>query len=1100
MGSPPTIHHRAEGVFYPIDTSRYRYLSIRMFTDQPGNMRFLYFRQPGNLTDTSGSNFVPLQTGWNLYDIDLVALGGNCEGGSNCSVPGWGGSVIGLRIEPTRTLGATVMIDWVRLRTGDTAATTFPVTWTHTDPTGNAVVDLFADDDGNLGNGSIARIGGGVPASAGSFGWPVNRFDPGPYYVCASIGSNFAATALLDAWDMSQTADATWANWSSAAISGGTFAGSSIDGSSAIYPRIPGSVTITASSYRYLILRMNLGQNSQFRVFWRRKGETGLYGTGYVNASAGMQDHIVDLSQFPEWRGDIEYLRINPTLGSNSVVIDEIAVSSATSIGTATVDCSSAPLQINEVPQIDITDPDETGGEDFATAVLGNTWDMSDSGDIVFTRNLTGESFSGGIFSATATSDDPSFYPFNDNGPRIDAAKYHLFTMGYQVNAFIQGTASVSRIFWRPDLDPGTPETVTEDILNYPGYHVVTIDLATAAMENNPPFNLPIPWQGTEAMVRIDPHEEPGNVSFSVDFVKLAAEDESDGQFQITWNDSDSDDDATISLYWDTDNTGFDGTLITSGIREDDTANSYLWSTGTLPNGPVWVYARITDGLDTVNRYATGVLMNNVVDGLPPFLTLPVPERGATGVAPNAPISVHVRDAGAGVDTSSVVMRVDGATVSPTQTGNSEDVGLSYQPPASWNFGQTVSVAVEADDLAGNHLTDSYTFTVTTSTDSDGDGMPDQFEIASDLDHLSGTGLEGASGDPDADGTGNTPEYQAGADPTSWAQIVVGPGPGDNNPPAIQLHYFEGSREASFAKTAYGVNRYGVNVGAGALESLTARAVLSGPGPGDVFGPQVRAFRPDNTDIAKINYFAYGTLKFGVHAHGGDQDGDLFDEILTSPGQGAVFGPHIRGWNYDGSAIGSISRINFFAYGTLKFGAHVGGAELDADGFDEIVTGPGPGVVFGPQVRGFNADGGPLSGLAKVNFLGVPGVTQYGAEIALGDLDGDGFDEILAGAGPGPSFGAGLHAWNYDGASIGSLAPSVSTLGTVYGLVPGSGDIDGDRVDEALGGAGPDPSGGTLIQGYELNGGTMVPLSQGSFNAFSTLGYGVRLSAARLGF
>jgi len=72
---------------------------------------------------------------------------------------------------------------------------------------------------------------------------------------------------------------------------------------------------------------------------------------------------------------------------------------------------------------------------------------------------------------------------------------------------------------------------------------------------------------------------------------------------EIKWTDAAPDIDAAISLYYDTDNTGEDGTLIVSGINETpdgDTADTYSgWDTSQLPEGEYYIYGIIDDGTNT---------------------------------------------------------------------------------------------------------------------------------------------------------------------------------------------------------------------------------------------------------------------------------------------------------------------------------------------------------------------------------------------------------------------------------------------------------------------------------------------------------------------
>jgi hypothetical protein len=172
--------------------------------------------------------------------------------------------------------------------------------------------------------------------------------------------------------------------------------------------------------------------------------------------------------------------------------------------------------------------------------------------------------------------------------------------------------------------------------------------------------------------------------------------------------------------------------------------------------------------------------------------------------------------------------------------------------------------------------------------------------------------------------------------------------------------------------------------------------------------------------MAGMSYFAYGTPKWGVNVASGDIDGDGYDEIVTGPGPGEVYGPHVRGWNVDGGTAEAIPGVSFFAYGTHKFGVNVACGDVDGDGIDEIITGPGPGAVFGTHIRGWNYDGTTLTDMTSINFFAWGhALASYGAEVFAGcDLDQDGVNEIVMGCGPDPEVGTPVKVYRHDGSGI----------------------------------------------------------------------------------
>ena len=327
---------------------------------------------------------------------------------------------------------------------------------------------------------------------------------------------------------------------------------------------------------------------------------------------------------------------------------------------------------------------------------------------------------------------------------------------------------------------------------------------------------------------------------------------------------------------------------------------------------------------------------------------------------------------------------------------------------------------------------------------------------------------------------------------------LVGEGLGDANTNMVKLYNREGA-PTSVAFQAYGAGKWGTNVAAGDVDGLPYEELLTGPGPGTVYGPQVRGFSRVGVPVAKVSFFAYGTLKYGVNVAAGSIDGDVYHEILTGPGPGAVFGPHVRGWNYDGTVLTPIAKVSFFAYGTLKYGVNVAAGDVEADGYGEILGGPGPGSVFGPQVRAWNVDGGAVSSINKINFDAFSGM-RYGANVDGGDVDGDVFDELVATPGPGPLNPSRFRGYDYDGALV---APTpgfdLAVFATLYGGRVGLGDLLANGRSDLLAGAGRDPAALATTLAYDYDAGALTPVPGSGFNPFPLSAFGVNPAGAGAG-
>lgn len=172
----------------------------------------------------------------------------------------------------------------------------------------------------------------------------------------------------------------------------------------------------------------------------------------------------------------------------------------------------------------------------------------------------------------------------------------------------------------------------------------------------------------------------------------------------IVWKDDDEDDDASVALYYDTDASGEDGTLIVEGLSEDSPLDQYAWDALPVPDGDYYVYGVIGDGTATSTDYSDGfVTLAHVND--PPVATddtYTTDEDVALVVATSTGVLANDTDIDSAVLTASVVASTTRGTLDLQSDGS-----FTYTPDQDFNG--TDSFVYEVSD---GELTDQATVTI----------------------------------------------------------------------------------------------------------------------------------------------------------------------------------------------------------------------------------------------------------------------------------------------------------------------------------------------------------------------------------------------------
>jgi hypothetical protein len=178
----------------------------------------------------------------------------------------------------------------------------------------------------------------------------------------------------------------------------------------------------------------------------------------------------------------------------------------------------------------------------------------------------------------------------------------------------------------------------------------------------------------------------------------------------------------------------------------------------------------------------------------------------------------------------------------------------------------------------------------------------------------------------------------------------------------------------------------------------------------------------------------------GVRVAVGDVNGDGTPDVVTAAGRNG--GPHVKVFDgIDGRMIREFMAFDI----AFRGGVNLAVGDVDGDGQDDIITGADTGG--GPHVKVFSgADNSVLQ-----SFMAYDLAFSGGVRVAAGDINSDGLMDVITGA--GANGGPHVKAFN---AMDTALLESTIVFGADFrgGIFVGAGDVTGDGLAEIVIGAG----------------------------------------------
>ncbi|MEO8285880.1 MAG: S-layer homology domain-containing protein [Chloroflexota bacterium] len=293
------------------------------------------------------------------------------------------------------------------------------------------------------------------------------------------------------------------------------------------------------------------------------------------------------------------------------------------------------PLTVNAAPITRIDAPSPLSGEDYAYVARNAGWDGANASQFQAVVQIANLVYNAAELRGNPTGDDPQLIYLNhDTAHPIDASRYRYYSNRFEIDPPASRTDAPynagPRLLW--DDGSNNFKTSLFRLWPYRRYVQAFWDLPNVPVVGGGAGQ----WAGQITTFRFDPLEPDDSYSrppllpdsFGISDAHLTsmpiagrAGDPGAGLYGtvIRWTAMQGG--GTVSLYRDTNNAGFNGTLIAANLPLDQ--ETYSWDTAAIGAGTYYVYAIADDGRNTSRFYSLVPIL--VDQGQPATLFTDVP-------------------------------------------------------------------------------------------------------------------------------------------------------------------------------------------------------------------------------------------------------------------------------------------------------------------------------------------------------------------------------------------------------------------------------------------------------------------------------------------